>query len=155
MTHKNDTLPVDEKLAHFTDQFFDGDIKDISENEADFKALAETVLRLGVAFDEEIDPNKAEEIRKRVMTNWLLKPEIIKRAQPKRKNWFTWLSQRRFSLGASLVVVLILIILFPALLMEPLTLTASAGIFSQRTVTIAVSVLVVSAFIILKLSKKK
>jgi hypothetical protein len=155
MMNKQAPLPIDEELAIYTDQFLDDDSRDLPQGDVELRALAETVLRLGVAFGEEIDPNKAEEIRKRVTTNWLHKPKTTKRAQPKRKNWFSWTTQRRLSLGVSFAITLILIILFPALLMEPLSLTASAGIFSQRTVTFVALVLFVAAFIILRLRKKK
>ncbi len=153
MTFKNNNLPIDEKLAQFTDQFLDGDMNEIAEGESEFMALTAVVQRLHTAFDEEIAPNKAEEIRKKLKANWLHIP-IKKRSQPKRKTWFLWANQRRFRTAASAVMIFALIILTPALFTNAPLVAGSAGIFAQKTLLFLILGLVLAVLLIWMLRKK-
>ncbi len=154
MTPENDTLPIDEKLVQFTDQFLNGDMNDSAEGESDLAALADVVQRLHAAFDEEIDANKAEEIRKKLNANWLHIPNKKKYSQPKRKTWFLWTNQRRFRTAASVAMILVLIILTPALLTNSPLMVGSAGILSQKTLLFAILGLVLAVILIWTLRKK-
>ena len=155
MTYKHDTLPIDEKLVQFTDQFLDGDINEIAEDDTDLAALADTVQKLHAAFDEEIDGDKAEEIRKKVKASWHNMPNTRKRSQSKQSHWFSWTSQRRFRTAASVAMILILVILTPALLTNTPLMVGSAGILSQKTLLFAILGLILAVILILTLRQKK
>ena len=154
MTLKNNNLPIDEKLAQFTDKFLDGDMNEISEGESELMALTTVVQRLHTAFDEEIAPNKAEEIQKKLKANWLHIPNIKKRFQPKRKTWFLWTNQRRFRTAASVAMILVLLILTPALFINTPLIAGSAGIFVQKTLLFLILGLVLAVILIWMLRKK-
>lgn len=154
MTRKNDTLSTDEKLAQITDQYLDEGIKEISESSAELKGLTETVQSLYNAFDEEIDAKKAEEIRKKVTTNWPHIPKTTKNTQDKRIKWLSWTYRRRISMVTSLAIILIIIVLTPAIFTNVPTVTGSAGLFSQKTLFYSITGLILAAILIWILRKK-
>ncbi len=155
MKRKHDTLSIDEKLAQFTDQLLEDEIIDISESDAELKALVGTVRKLHAAFDEEIGVNKAEEIRKNVLANWLNIPKLTKKTQSTRKKRFSWTDQRRYSMVASLAIILIFIVLTPVLLTNNPALAGSAGILSQKTSLFITLGLFLAVVLIWALRKKQ
>ena len=154
LMYKPDSLPIDEELVQFTDRFLKGDISEVAEGDAELVELTEIVQRLYTAFDEEIDANKAEAIRRKVKANWLLSPNLRKRSKPKRKNWFSWTNQRYFRTAASVAMLLVLIVLTPILLTNVPFVVGSAGVFTQKTLFYAVLGLLLVVILIWILRKK-
>jgi len=154
MTRKKDTLSINEKLAQFTDQLLDDDLKKISDSNAELESLTGTVQKLHAAFAEENDETKAEEIRKKVMANWLYTPKMTKQTPPKRKKSFLWTNRRSLSMVTSLAIILIIVVLTPAIFTNTPTVSGSAGLFSQKTLFFAIPGLILAAILIWILRKK-
>ena len=150
---KNDPLSTDEELAQLTDLVLNGD-KDLPEGDLELRTLTETVQRLHAAFDEDISPEKTEKIRRKITANWRHKGITEKNLQPKKEKWFSWTSQRRYSMVASMALLLIFIVMFPALFTNTPLVIGSAGVFAQKTLLFAIIGLILVAILIWMLRKK-
>jgi Flp pilus assembly protein TadB len=158
MMRKNESHPSDEKIASIAEQIANGNLDGIASDDAETRAMSETMLALHTAFTNDEEEAAKKRIHSKLRKNWMKIQTEEKHRRTKKSSFFhnfRWQPQRQTGLVIAFAMVFLFLALAPTFLTMVPGIAGSAGAITTQKFTFLVLGIIFAIVLIWGLRSKK